>query len=592
MPALPARRLMMRLPADLSISALIVLAIVPLLFWSGASTRHSIAGASAYQQRVREAQVTSDRLIGLQVDEETGLRGFTSTGSRTFLEPYVAGERDYASTFQTALHDATGAGVDVAPLQREGALHARWVATVAEPLLRDPHGARAYALQLAGKALVDGERRENETLQDALRSAAAESARRLDDAVRAVTEGTVVACLLVVALAVAIGFLRRRAMRRIAAERERYEREKRIADALQDAFLQKALPFSPHVGLHAAYIPAEDSARVGGDWYDAFELPDGRLLFSIGDVAGHGLEAAIVMSRARQAILVAALHENDPGVVLERANKAIVLQDGPMVSAICGYVDAGTMEIVYATAGHPAPIISHPGAPAHVLPIDGIVLGADPGATYRTFVAHAQNDGLLVLYTDGVIEHDRDPIGGEQALLRAVDASMRDANPALAIQQAIFRTSRPNDDVAILTLSFRALGDGRARTTVAATHATLLDTATRAETLEAIEVDGDGVGAAENDAHALVRARHVAAGEQRAERGGAAGLDDDARDVPEGSLRGANRAVVHQHDAFDERARDREHAVADAPRCERVGRQTARRRVDRTAGVQRRVQGR
>jgi serine phosphatase RsbU (regulator of sigma subunit) len=81
-------------------------------------------------------------------------------------------------------------------------------------------------------------------------------------------------------------------------QRMLYENEKRIADALQSAFVQKALPVIPNLGFHASYMPAGAEARVGGDWYDAFELPGGRILFSIGDVAEHGVEAAVFMSRA------------------------------------------------------------------------------------------------------------------------------------------------------------------------------------------------------------------------------------------------------------------------------------------------------
>ena len=462
-------------PADISIAALIVVAIVPLLLWSGASTRGSIDDASAYQGRVRQAQVLRTRLFVEQLDEETGLRGYTSTENRTFLEPYDAAQRAYDATLAQSFAAVRSAGVDPSPLRDEAAMHRRWVATVAEPLLRRPRAPDALAVQTAGKTLVDQIRADDERMRLALERAATSSARALDDAVRRVGATTMAASLLVVALAIALGYVRARGARRVAAERERYLNEKRIADALQEAFLQQRLPVTPTVGLHAAYIPAEDSARVGGDWYDAFELPDGRLLFSIGDVAGHGLEAAIVMSRARQAILVAALHENDPATVLERANRVIVLQDAPMVTAICGYVDTRSMEVTYATAGHPAPILMMPSALPALLPIDGIAMGVDGAATYRTFVSRAEHGALLVLYTDGVIELDRDPIAGERKLLDAVAASAGDPNPALAIQETVFSAARPRDDVAILTLAFRVLEGGRMQTTRAATQTSPLD---------------------------------------------------------------------------------------------------------------------
>ena len=80
----------------------------------------------------------------------------------------------------------------------------------------------------------------------------------------------------------------------------------------------------------AAYIPATEEAIVGGDWYDAFTLPDGRIALSIGDVAGHGLRAAIVMGEVRQAFRAAALNPTSPSVVLERANTIVNMRQNPI----------------------------------------------------------------------------------------------------------------------------------------------------------------------------------------------------------------------------------------------------------------------
>jgi serine phosphatase RsbU (regulator of sigma subunit) len=258
-----------------------------------------------------------------------------------------------------------------------------------------------------------------------------------------------------VGTAAAFGVYQTRAARRAFENRLLYDNQKRIADALQTAFLNTNLPSAPSLGLHATYIPAVREAQVGGDWYDAFELPDKRILFSIGDVAGHGLDAAIVMSRARQAIIAAALHENDPGKVLGRANDAILLQDARMVTAICGYIDPTTFEVTYATAGHPPPILARAGSPAAFLPHAGIPLGILASESYPTFVATAADGAVMVLYTDGVIEHKRDIVVGETRLLEAVSRAVHDEDPALTIQRLIFAGEPPTDDVAILTVTFR-----------------------------------------------------------------------------------------------------------------------------------------
>jgi hypothetical protein len=242
--------------------------------------------------------------------------------------------------------------------------------------------------------------------------------------------------------------------------RDQLVTEQRINAVLTRAFTQRGLPSLPQVGLHATYVPAEQETRIGGDWYDAFELPGGRLLFTIGDVTGHGVDAAITMSRARQAIVTAAMRERDPAAVLEQANASLVLQEDRLVTAVCGFVDLATLEIVYATAGHPPPVIVQPGAAAKFLPFGGVPLGAIADATYTSHRVQIDERGLVVLYTDGVIEYDRDILAGEGRLLAAIDAAWRAGGDlAVSIRDAVFRGALPGDDVAILTIDLIRRGN-------------------------------------------------------------------------------------------------------------------------------------
>jgi serine phosphatase RsbU (regulator of sigma subunit) len=242
--------------------------------------------------------------------------------------------------------------------------------------------------------------------------------------------------------------------RELAAERVRVATEKQVADELQLAF-QQQLPVLRNLGFSATYIPATTGA-IGGDWYDAFELPDGRIMFSIGDVAGHGVEAAVTMSRARQAILAVALGATDPGEVFELANLALMLQDTRFATAIFGYVDPVTLRVTYATAGHPPGILVGLDGIAQHLLYDGLPLGVAHDAEYPTFEIQAEHGAILVLYTDGLIEYDRDVLAGERRILDAVSAIAlrRIDNPAAAIRDAIFTGYEPTDDVAIMTIAF------------------------------------------------------------------------------------------------------------------------------------------
>ncbi|MDQ6943538.1 MAG: serine/threonine-protein phosphatase [Candidatus Eremiobacteraeota bacterium] len=230
-----------------------------------------------------------------------------------------------------------------------------------------------------------------------------------------------------------------------------------MAVNLQEAFLQQPLPVISNMGFSATYLPATAQSFVGGDWYDAFELPHGRVMFSLGDVAGHGIEAAVTMTRARQVIIAAALQDSDPGSVLARANETLMMQDTRFATAICGYIDPGTLEVSYATAGHPPAIFVDSSGAARLLPYDGLPLGVEHGSVYPTFRFTADHDSLLVLYTDGLLEYDHDLIEGERRMLEAAKniAAQRLADPAGAIEDAIFKERKPRDDLAMLTIAFR-----------------------------------------------------------------------------------------------------------------------------------------
>jgi PAS domain S-box-containing protein len=233
-----------------------------------------------------------------------------------------------------------------------------------------------------------------------------------------------------------------------------YESEKRIAETLQRAFLPHSFPRVPGLHLDAFYAPAEREALVGGDWYDAMLLPDGRLLVSIGDVAGHGLEAAVLMNHVRQAIAFAALQEGDSSRVLARANAALLAQDSGLVTALCGIIDPRRRSGSFASAGHPPAILVRRGA-VETLPLGGLPLGIEE-TSFDAYSVDDLDDSLLVLYSDGAIEQARDPIGGSD-YLRAVAGSLAaggGSRPARAIYDRIFAETTPRDDVAIMTVAF------------------------------------------------------------------------------------------------------------------------------------------
>ncbi len=255
----------------------------------------------------------------------------------------------------------------------------------------------------------------------------------------------------------------------IDAQKFTLERSKRIAETLHDIFLPKALPQYADLRLDAVYLPAEKDALIGGDWYDAFELPDGRLVFSIGDVAGHGLEASITVGRLRQAIFTLAWREADPGAILKELDRLLAYQEpGTMVTAIVGCIDAAHATMTYASAGHPPPLIARTkGGPVDPLPFGAPPLGIGWSLNPTTHTVPIDPDMVVALYTDGMTEFSRDAMTVEAKLAATLCSMVGDttfARPARAVQERVFDGMLPTDDAALLLMQFSAVDPNLERT--------------------------------------------------------------------------------------------------------------------------------
>jgi len=244
----------------------------------------------------------------------------------------------------------------------------------------------------------------------------------------------------------------------LALERARlYERAHKVAEALQRAFLPAGMPQLPGVAIHAAYVPGATESAIGGDWYDVFRLPDGRVALSIGDVVGHGLKAAVIMGQVRQSIRAAALESPTPSMVLARAGSVLGLtyEVEGMATAVFGVLDPMSLTFTYATAGHPAPVLATPDGRVDMLTSGGLPLGAHNLQVSPGWTVSLPLGSTLVLYTDGLVEATRNVIQGEAALLSAARSEIHagSLNPAEAILGRVLAGGRPPDDVAVLTVS-------------------------------------------------------------------------------------------------------------------------------------------
>ncbi|MGD0474873.1 MAG: SpoIIE family protein phosphatase [Candidatus Velthaea sp.] len=240
--------------------------------------------------------------------------------------------------------------------------------------------------------------------------------------------------------------------RQRAAELEA-QRERECSTAFQRAVLPATLPAVPGCTFDALYEPGLAEAQVGGDWYDAVHLIDGRILLSIGDVSGSGLESAVVVGVVRQVMRgIAQLHP-DPMLILDAADRALYLEyPGVYVSAWVGLLDLVERTITYASAGHPPPLaVAADGTVRELNDPHSLLIGLREGFHGHASVAEIAQGDTLVLYTDGMIEAGHDVIAGIAALHEAAAWVVTTAAPDPA--DAIRRRAIPAgsfDDVAVL----------------------------------------------------------------------------------------------------------------------------------------------
>lgn len=440
------------------------LLLLALVLTGGFLIRQSATQAIDANERVRDARNLAAQALSIQLDQETGIRGYALTHATAFLEPYsrTIGALDPVLNrlaTETAQLDIPDAAASIVHAQ---ATHRRWLSDVADPQL-SAHPPDSVAIEQEGKDLVDDFRADISRIDALLRAREDRIAADTRAAIGRINVLITLVSLIVIGAAGGYGMVEYRAAAQLSKEQERataleaaYVAEKRIADTLQEAFTQRPLPELPTLRFSATYVPATELTRVGGDWYDALELPEHRVLFAIGDVTGHGIDAAVTMNRTRQALISSALLDPDPASLLDRLNRDAIAEGGPIVTAITGYADATTYEFVYAIAGHPPPVLLEPGRRPRMLDCGSVPLGADASISYQTRRVQTVPGATLVLYTDGAVEHSRDVIEGEALLLSAVEqaAAAAPPDPAEFIQRAIFDGRAVRDDVAILTIGF------------------------------------------------------------------------------------------------------------------------------------------
>nr|WSX50014.1 serine/threonine-protein phosphatase [Streptomyces sp. NBC_00974] len=184
-----------------------------------------------------------------------------------------------------------------------------------------------------------------------------------------------------------------------------YGREAYIADELQRTMLPDSLPQPTGVRLASRYLPAAETARVGGDWYDAIPLPGSRVALVVGDVMGHSMTSAAIMGQLRTTAQTLAQLDLPPAEVLHHLDEqAQRLGSDRMATCLYAVYDPVAHRITIANAGHPPPVLLHLGGRAEVLRVPpGAPIGVG-GVDFEAVELDAPAGATLVLYTDGLVE--------------------------------------------------------------------------------------------------------------------------------------------------------------------------------------------
>ena len=234
-----------------------------------------------------------------------------------------------------------------------------------------------------------------------------------------------------------------------------YEHEREVSHTLQLGLLGAGPPSFEHITVSAAYRPGTAALEVGGDWYDAFTLPSGAVALVVGDVVGHGLEAAVAMGQLRGAVSALA-QTPGPSRLLERLD-AFVETVPSAATATLAYVELEPVDggIRYACAGHPPPLVVSPdGRTRFLWEGRSPPLGTMLGDRRADAVDRLEEGETLVLYTDGLVERRSESIdAGLERLARA--ALLSGGSPATHADDlcdALLGREEQDDDVCVLTM--------------------------------------------------------------------------------------------------------------------------------------------
>src|SRR6266487_2802670 len=247
----------------------------------------------------------------------------------------------------------------------------------------------------------------------------------------------------------------------------RYSRERATALTLQRSMLPTGLSYPSSVEVRHRYLPGSKLIEVGGDWYESIALPGGRVALVIGDVAGHGVRAAVTMGRLRTAIHTLAMLEMPPAQTLQQLNELMQelgAREPHFATCVYGIFDAVSGMLEVASAGHLPPLLVRPDDTIEFLdvsPAPPLGIGTGP---IQSRTIKIDDGSLLVLYTDGLVENrTRDIDEGLQLLgeIFGPGATRRPLEDLCRATLASVYADHQRDDIALLIARLNRLSPDR-----------------------------------------------------------------------------------------------------------------------------------
>ena len=249
----------------------------------------------------------------------------------------------------------------------------------------------------------------------------------------------------------------------MAIDRAGTREQRHLAEALQRTLMPATLPDTPGVRIAGRYRPALPGAALGGDWYDTFDLPDGRVAIVVGDVVGRGVPAATLMAQMRTAVRAFASEGHGPAGVAGRLND-LLLRERDQRTATVAYLalDQETSRVAAVSAGHPPPLLIDPTGEADYLDLpSGPPVGAARIAHFREVQFDVPLGSLVMLYTDGLVERREEPLDAGLERLRTTAAAAASLSPLAfcdAMLSRVLADVDQEDDVALMAMRVLPLG--------------------------------------------------------------------------------------------------------------------------------------